>query len=129
MNTLRKIENGSQPRTSERPRLRVLGFKKGAIVSSGAPTSKADRRCVLAVMADTDQSFLVLVFAPDDGHWCALAVRMSGDLACDGDVVPGESSVRMGFDDSLFGRKSGHVSSAMYRLVFPREGGALAFLP
>jgi len=57
-------------------------------------------------VADTDESFLVLEFAPDDGDRGAFAVWVVLLLALNGDVVPGECSVRVRFDDSLFGCES-----------------------
>lgn len=73
--------------------------------SSCVSSSKTHGRRIFAVMADAYQGLLVLVLAVDDGHGRALPIRVGGGLALDGDVVPGQGSLWMGFDDGFFGRE------------------------
>lgn len=64
-----------------------------------------------AVVADADESFLVLELAPDDGHWRARAVRVVMLLALNGDVVPGQRSVGVGFHNGFLGCEPGSMAS------------------
>jgi len=94
--------------------------------SSCLSDPKTHGRGVLAIVADADESFLVLDLAPDDGHWGALAVRVVLLLTSDGDVVPGQRSVGVSFDDGLLGCEPG---SAGQKIQFwgssSRLGGLL----
>lgn len=74
-----------------------------ALPSSCLSGPKTYGRRVLAVMADADESFLVLGLAPDDSHWGTLPVRVVLLLALNSDVVPCQRSVRVRFDDGLLG--------------------------
>lgn len=57
-------------------------------------------------MANADESFLVIELAPDDGYWRAFAGWVVLLLGLDGDVVPGQCSMRVRFDDGLLGCES-----------------------
>lgn len=89
--------------------LHARPFSQRLLLSSCRAGAEAHGCGVLAVVADTDESFAVLVLAPDDGHWGALPVWVGTSLALDGDVVPGQSSVGVGFDDGLLNCESSDV--------------------
>lgn len=72
------------------------------------PDPEAHGRGVLAVVADTDKGLLVLSLVPDDGQWRAISTRVGAGLALDGDIVPGQGPVWMGFDDGFLGREPRH---------------------
>lgn len=56
-------------------------------------------------MADADKGFMVLFHAMDDGQWRAIPTRVRSRLALNGDIVPGQGLMWMGFDDGLLCRE------------------------
>lgn len=75
------------------------------LLSHAGSGPKAHRRGVLAVVADADKGLKVFVLAMDDGQWRTISTRVYSGLAPNGDVVPCQGTMRMGFDDGLLSRE------------------------
>lgn len=54
-----------------------MGLDRGVQVNSGGRGPEADGCGILPIVTDTQQSLVVLILTPDDGHGCPGSLRMS----------------------------------------------------